>query len=182
MALTVAQLREHVTSSLADTALQRLLDDAYAAIAEAIGASGDVDESHRAGNGPLLMLAHAASAIVSVTEDATGTAVALDPDDYFLRPSGSLLERLATGPNPRSYWGGRVDLTLTPRLAEAQRDRVAIELVKLEITSNPGIASQRIGPWTETYAQGGGDTEGESGYAAQRAAILATLDNEMVVF
>jgi hypothetical protein len=171
MTLTVVQLREHVTSSLVDAALQRLLDAAYAAIAERAGAAGNLTESLPAGHGPLLMLSHQASAIVSVTEDATGEALLLDADDYRLRPSGSLLERLDGGTHPHTRWRGRIDLTYTLADDTAERDRVALELVELDVNFQPGASSETIGAWSESVAAAGGD----AGYHAQREAILESL-------
>lgn len=174
MALTVDQLREHVTTSLGNDALQRLLNDAYGVIDEELGPTGNVTVSQRAGNGPLLPLARDAETIVSVTEDATGTPLALAADDYRLRPSGGLLERLRTGTNPRHRWYGIVDVTLTPADDAAARDRAAIDLVRLELNFNPGLASYSTGVYSESYATGGGpDLQGD--YAAQRQAILASL-------
>ena len=176
MTLTVADLRQHVTSALLDPALQRELDAAYQAVDHRVGTTAAAVESHRAGSGPLLMLNRAAASISAVTEDATGVPVVLNAADYALRPSGSLLERLTTGPNPRSRWYGRVDVTVVPRVLIAERDRVAIDLVRNYLEFHPGVSSERIGEWQESF-EGAGD---ESGYAARREEILATLDADAV--
>jgi hypothetical protein len=174
--LTVDQLREHVTTSLGDEAVQRLLDAAYGAIDEAAGTGGDSTELLTAGPGPLLMLSRPADTVTSVTEYAlTSSALVLAADDYAIR-AGQALVRLATGTNPASRWRGPVDVTYTPLLDEAVRDGVAISLVQLDITFNPGLASQRLGEWSETYVQGA-----DGAYAEQRDKILASLGPSLLM-
>jgi hypothetical protein len=177
VALSVADLRRHVTSALEDPALQKLLDAAYEAIAAVDGASGNVTEHVRSGSGPLLMLGHTASAIVSVTEDATGAPIALTATDYALRPSGSLLERLHTGPNPASYWRGRVDVVYARQDRDAMRDSAAISLVKLDLNYSPGTISEQIGDWQETKAN-----NSVMNYQVERETILATLGDPVGVY
>jgi hypothetical protein len=170
VALTVADVRQHVTTALLDPALQRLIDAAYEAIVGRIGPTGADTEVHRAGSGPLLMLNRAAASITSVTEDATGAPVVLNALDYALRPSGSLLERLDTGPNPASRWRGRVDVVAVPLADAAERDRVVIALVKLDVTHNPGVTSERIGDWEESFAD-----NSAMNYDLEREAILDSM-------
>ena len=177
MTLTVAQVREYVGTSLSDAAVQRLLDSSYAAINGHIGASGNRIELLR-GSGALLMLSQPASAIVSVTEDVRGANELLNASDYALRPSGTLLERLDTGPNPRSWWSGLVSVVSTPTVIEADRDRVAIELLKFDLMYNPGLASQSSDSWSESYTQS--RSEGWD-YATGRTAILSTLSRPLVL-
>jgi hypothetical protein len=119
-------------------------------------------------NGPLLMLNREALAITTVTENG----VLLDPLDYQLRSSGKVVERLRTGPHPRSYWAGRVDIAYTPLTDVAARDRIAIALVKLDLTHNPGIVSESIGDYAATYAPRSG---GAANYDLEREAILESL-------
>ena len=168
VALTIARLREFVTSSVSDSSLQILVDAAYLAIDDCIGPQGDVKEYFTV-RGGLLMLSRRAASIVAVSENVTWTAVALAADDYELRPSGQMLVRLHDGTNPRWQWCGRVDVTYRPPDDTANRVRVAIELVKLEFAFNPGLASQTIGTWSEAYTSGG------KSYAEQRREILASL-------
>jgi hypothetical protein len=172
--LTVAKLREHVPTTLGDDALGRLLDDAYAAVAAEVAPAGTVSEMHHAARGRLLMLNHQASGIVSVTERATSpTPVVLDPSDYRLRPSGSLLERLETGTHPRGHWWDEIDVLLTTVDDEAQRDRAVVDLVHLELNFNPGLAAYSTGVYSETYASGGGAAR--VGYDEHRLEILASV-------
>src|SRR5258706_8708801 len=110
--LSVADLKLHLGNvTLADAALQSLLDGAELAINERAGPVGTVTETHRV-SGRLLALNRRATGIVTAIE-YTGWPVqlTLDPTDYRLRPSGTILERLATGANPRWRWAGEVTVT-----------------------------------------------------------------------
>lgn len=171
MTLTVDDLRGHVDSSLSDTALGLLLDAAYEAIDRAIGADGAYDDSPPSvseyltvGPGPLLMLSRSASAITVVTERGTE----LDPDDYALT-GDQLLRRLDDGTHPRSRWCSPVEVTYEALGNANDRDRAAIGLVKLDLDYQPGVASERLGDHSITFATGSGE------YLAQREAILASL-------
>jgi hypothetical protein len=148
--LTIDDLREHVTSTLGDDALELHLNAAYEVIDDAIGSNSDVSELIYAGSGPLFMLSRRAKAIVSISE----RDVALDPLDYELR--GRLLIRLDTGPHSDSRWRGWVDVT------------AAIALVKLRLNYDPGVTSERIGDWTSTQSDG-------AAFIEERQTILDAL-------
>lgn len=165
---TVTRLREFVTTTLSDSALQVLLDDAFLAIDDTVGPLEDVREQFEAVPGDLLMLSVRAQSITSVTENSRYMPIALAADDYELSPSGRTLRRLHTGTHPIWNWWGRVLVTYRPFDNTATRIRVAVELVRLEISFNPGLAATTIGTWSETYRQG-------APYAQQRAEILASL-------
>lgn len=169
VALTIARLREFVTSSVSNSSLQILVDAAYLAIDDAIGPQGDVKEFFTV-HGDLIMLSRRAVSITAVSENVRWAALALAADDYELRPSGQMLVRLRTGTNPRWYWQGRVDVTYRPPDDTANRVRVAIDLVKLDIATNPGLASQSIGTWAEAYT-----SNSAFNYALERQSILASL-------
>lgn len=162
--LTVDELRLHITSSLTDEALQLLLDAAYAAIEETAVPIGSVTELITPGYGDLVMLARKADSITSVIEGTTTLAA----DDYELRSSGRVLRRLSTGTNAASYWLGRLDVTYAVPSDMAERKRVQLELVKLDLAFSPTLASQTIGTWKEDYAT-------DKPYADQRDEILASL-------
>jgi len=165
MPLSVTQMRAFVTTSLSDEALLILLDAAAEAIVAEIGYPGSTSERMHA-RGDLLMLSRPALSVTSVTEDGT----ALAADDYDLSFSGQTLRRLDDGTSPRGYWRGWVVVASLPRDDTATRQRVQRELVMLDIAFHPGLVSQTIGTWSETYATGSQAT-----YAEQRAAILASL-------
>ena len=119
-------------------------------------------------SGDLLMLGRPAEAITSVVEAATWT---LDPTDYQLRPSGTILHRLRTGLNPSVHWRGRVEVVYVPADDAARRGIAQVELCRVSIAFNPGLASQTIGQWTEAYQTGGATPE-----ELRSAAVLPLLD------
>ncbi len=165
--LTVAQLREHVATDLPDTALTRLLDAAYADIERVVGPPGQRTEVFSPSGRWILL--PAAATVTAVREDLDGAPVDLDPTDWRLR--GQLLERLATGAHPRTAWLGSVRVTYSLD-DEALRDRVAIALVMLDVAARPGLESQQIGDWRETYAPD---------VAAARAQILAEITQPLAL-
>lgn len=173
MSLSVDSLRLRVTSSLGDVALQGLLDAAYEAIDNHLGASGPVQELIMAsGSGPLLMLSRRALSITAVVEHETTLAA----DDYELRSSGQMLVRLNTGTNPRRSWrAARIDVTYS-YVDDAERDRVATELVKLDLNYKPGLVSEQIGDWQEQFAR-----NDLFNYDTERDAILATLGSPVMI-
>lgn len=165
MTLTIAELRERIVSELGDDALQSMLDAAYEAITITAGAAGAISELIRAGSGDLVLLSRPATSVTSVTE----AEQPLSADNYLLRDQ--LLQRLSTGSNPSSHWRGRVDVTYVPIDNTSERDRVAVELVKLDIAYQPALASQQLGDWREMYSKGvGGAT-----YDSERRDIIASL-------
>jgi hypothetical protein len=166
--LTVDDLRGFVESSLGDDALGLLLDAAYEEIDRVIGiagydASASVTEVLTGIAGDLLMLSRPASAVTSVLEND----VTLAADDYELL-GDQMLRRLNDGTNPQRCWGRRVIPTYELVDNANERDRAAIALVQLDVNRQPGVASERLGDHSITFA--GGDT-----YTEDRAAILASL-------
>lgn len=182
--LAVADLREYVITSLIEHALQGLLDAAEQAIVRRYGLVG-LSTDIRAGGGGLIQLSRRAASISSVTEqwflDASDSAdlasdvqasafwlegTALVADDYTLDTTGLWLQRRADGTNPASTWGQAIKVNYTSFDDTAERKRVQLKLVQLDIANQPGLASQAIGPWTEGYA---------GNYEAEREAILASM-------
>lgn len=173
MALTVDDLRLHITSSLGDEALELLLDAAYEDIDKRIGPSGAVTEVLPAGAGKLLMLSCPASALTAVVEYAyTTSETTLATDDYELIGDQQLI-RTPDGTNPSNGWNGRVKITYTTLVTDASRDRAAVSLVKLDLDQHPGVSSERLGDWSVTYAS-------DPQYATSREAILATLGSGFI--
>lgn len=167
MALTVGELRKHVTTALEDEALQQLLDAAQEAIANRIGGVVAVTEFADGGYSTLI-LGHRAASITSITETVAGTDTVLATNDY--RTSGYVLTRLDTGTNPRTTWAA-TETAYVPVLDDAEQDRVAIALVRLDLNMNPGLQSEQIGDWTQTYID-----NSAMNYGLEREALLATLD------
>jgi hypothetical protein len=91
-----------------------------------------------------------------VTErSGSSSELALAANDYR-QLSGYVFERLVTGTNARRYWyGPRVAVVYTPVDDTDIRKMVQLALCKLDIATNPGLASQTIGSWTEQYTQAG---------------------------
>lgn len=186
--LTVAQLREHVTTSLVDAAIQRLLDAAWQAITTRAGAAAASVVDVRTGGTGLLQLSRRAATITKVEEiftlgpgepedlralvlagDIWWQSVTLATDDYALDASGFWLQRLADGTYPSDAWGQAVRVTYASFDDTAERLRVQLELVRLDLDWHPGIASESIGTWSETYVTG------DAGYQLAREQILASL-------
>lgn len=154
--LTPEQLAARVPAVADTSVLSGMYEAALEAIDLWLGADGTVSELLSSGGGDLLGLSRPAEAIISIKENDVELAAA----DYELRPSGTLLRRLHTGTHPRHRWWGRIDVIYVPFADEASRDRVAVELIKLEANTEPGASSERIGDWSESVGStvGGGKT------------------------
>jgi hypothetical protein len=170
VSLTVEQFRDFVRTSLSDESVQKLLEAAKLAIDQVAGPVGEITETIEAwewGDGlPRITTKRPMSAVVSVTEYVGDRPIVLAADDY--RVSGYVLTRLGHGTNPRWHWGSRVVVVYATADDAAERDRVQLELVKLDLTYSPGLSSQTIGTWSEAYTDG-------ATYAADREAILSSL-------
>lgn len=189
--LTVDDLRKHVTSALVDDALQMLLDAEEQAIVAVHGPIGTIVDLREGGVG-LVALSRRAGSITSVdelyllgsrtvdrdlrqllyAEELWTYATALEPEDYLLDASGYLLQRQADGPNPADIWGQGVRVTYASFDDTAERKRVQLELMKLDLTYSPGLASQRIGDWTEAYQAG---TGARASHRDERDEILLSM-------
>jgi hypothetical protein len=112
------------------------------------------------------MLSRRAAEIVTVSEGTTTLAA----NDYRLR-SGTVLHRLSTGTNPAHRWRDwrGIDVEYLPESDVAERIRVQIALVQLDLAYAPGVVSEKIGDWTETFSPSGD-------HAKDREAIIATLN------
>lgn len=177
--LTVSKFREHQSTALPDSALQDYIDAAESAIVGRYGAIASfTDRRGRPGypGGMFLYLSRRAASITSITErygDVLGiTDVVLSSNDYTLLPDGLTLRREYTGAHPADRWTEVVNVVLLPYDDTAERLRVAIALVKLDINHNPGIVSEQIGDYQVMTAP---RTAGAANYDNERDAILATL-------
>jgi len=166
--LTVSELREHVQTSLVDDALERLLDDAEASIVKHAGDLADVTEFVD-GGGPTLVLRRRADSITSVVESFGVGDVTLATNDWRAR-GAYVLERLRTGTNPRSSWRGPVQVVYEPEDDTATRKIVQLDLIKLEIANNPGLAAETVGSWTQQYLTNSSRTLADS-----RGDVLSRL-------
>lgn len=167
--LTVTEFREHVTTSLGDAAVQRLLDDAEA---EIIAYAGDVSTATElmAGGTSRIVTSRPIDSVTTVVErDGGSSSVTLATDDWEMFGSFVLL-RSRDGTNHSSYWRGPVRLTYVPVDDTATREIVQVELCKLAIAFNPGLAAETVGSWTQQYASNSAWNAGE-----ERANILSRL-------
>lgn len=151
--LTVDQLREHVTSSLSDDALQLRLDAAYEAIDAYAGSDGPVTELVDGGH-RYITLSRPADEITSIVEDySSDTPDTMAADDYLVHPGGYVIERLSGGTLSRHTWHHRVFVTYHPVGTDATRDLVAIDLVNFDLTMQAGLTMEQVGAWTRQYGQ-----------------------------
>lgn len=167
--LDVDELREHIQTTLVDAALQRLLDDAEALI---VGFGGDVSAAEEIvrGGSPRITVARPIDSVSAIRErDNYATPVTVAVDDW--EQNGRFtLTRLRYGTNRSSVWRGPVRVTYVPIDDTDTRKMVQVELVKLEIATSPGLASETVGAWTQTYSSIGSKSVPE-----QRADILSRL-------
>jgi len=159
---TVTRLREFVTSSLSDSALQVYLDAAVEDVDDVLGPL-TVHERFRV-HGSLLPLSREAESISTVVDGPTTLAA----DDYELSDSGRYLRRLHDGTNPAYWWARHVDVTYVRDDPVASRWRAVVALVQLDLDQRPGLQSETIG----TYAYTKSTTRS---YPELRDEILATL-------
>lgn len=140
MTIDADALREHVETDLADPALDRLIADAYDAIAVHVGPADAGQVDRYAGGDRFLFLSTPIADdadIDSIVEDHGGdTTTTLDPSDWRWWPGSMRLERLGTGPNGAGAWAPTVVVTFDPSLDADRRDRVVIDLCKLAIQYN----------------------------------------------
>lgn len=173
MILTVDELREHVTSDLAASALQRLLDAAEYLIVKRVGDAGSRTEIV-GGGARFLTVTRPIAAITTVTETLLNDSRVLAAGDYRTRYGGYLIERLITGPNGRFRWWGDVTVVYTPVDDSALRASVQIDLCKLALDHHPGLTAETIGTYS---AQFGANSVWNN--ALERDSILSVLDPEI---
>jgi hypothetical protein len=169
MLLSPADFRKHHATELPDPALQMLLDAAEGWITHLLGATDAVVERHETlGSG--IYPTRRIATVTSVKETVGTVVTTLATNDYRVWPGGWQIERLNTGTNPRTVWTGIVELTYPrPELEIADRKRVQRELVQLDLNHNPGLNSEQIGAWEETYVN-----NSAMNYGLEREAILRT--------
>lgn len=150
--LTVDDFREHVSTSLGDDAVQRLLDAAEAEIVRYAGDPDAATEVYR-GQGRFITLARPAASITSITEYRSRVSTVLAANDYLLYPSGLVIERLIGGTHSSHCWRGRATTVYVPLGDDEIRIGVQLDLVNLALNFEPGKGMEVIGSWTEQFAQ-----------------------------
>lgn len=151
--LTVDQLREHVTSSLGDDALQRYIDAEDALITARMGPVGQyTDVRFPRGATRVFLLGRAPASIVSVTERLWENDTVLEPDDYIV--VNTVLRRLDTGPHPIEPYTDRVTIVYTSADDSAIRTLALIKLCALDIADVDAMAvvSRTVGLHTVMFA------------------------------
>ena len=164
--LAVADFREHLSTALPDSAIQRFLDAAENAINARRGPGDPITETRQGGT-RIVSLGLSASGVTTVVEQDGTTSTTLAADDYELRLDRVHLYRNAAGTNPSDRWAPRVRVTYTPFDDIDERIRVQIALVKLDVQySGSNAQSASFGTyWSEreaildTFAIGGWPTE-----------------------
>jgi hypothetical protein len=168
MILTVDELRSYIATSLSDDAVLGLLDAAE----HDLGSMEAVTE-RKVGGYAALVLDRRVGTITTVKEDIeTSSPLTLAANDY--RVDGYLRHRLDTGTNPGTTWSGEVEVIHTPVDDLAERKRAQVALVRLDLTIQGGITSERIGDYAVGY---GGST---ADYESKRASIIAPFRPAMV--
>ena len=168
--ITVEAVREHVQTTMAEAAIQRLIDDADQTVVDTYGAHGPTVQTDDLRSGPddrLLFLQRPAATITTVTEYVDETNLtALDPTDYRLINGGTTLERITSGANVRSSWGFRTLVVYVISSDENPRRRgVVIDLVRLAINNPGGITRERAGDYSVEHGS----------YEEQQGKILGRL-------
>ena len=144
--LTVAEVKEHVTTGLSDTALERVVDGEDAYIRRMVGEHDPASTMSYVEDRPdyRMSLPRAASAVTSVTINYWRQSDrVMDEDDYWME-DGGLAVRIA----PTFLWdlnfeyGDRVTIEYTPVSENDERIKALIELVRLA-TQDTGLDSER---------------------------------------
>lgn len=175
--ITPTGLREHISTSLSDTALQEIIDGEEAEIVSRWGAhASQTDMIQSELPGYYLFQTRRAASITSVIEtvfscwdftgETTQEATTLDSYDYELIDNGRQLHRLQSGPHPRDGWGQRVEVTYIPISENSKRVLALINLCKLNLAFN-GLDSESVG--AGEYRMDSGD------YSKKRESILSGL-------
>lgn len=175
--ITIAQLREHTETDLGDDALQRIIDDADAAIVARFGehaeagvfsADDPLVEQHE-GGGQYVFPHRKVDTIDSVLEyigylGGDEVEYELAADDYRLTHDSASMLRLATGTNARSRWG-RVVLSYFPVTDISRRTRVELDLCKLALQYS-ALGSEKAGDYSQSQL---GD------YQTERERLLSEM-------
>ena len=157
MLMTLEAIRKNVETSLADEALQVLIDEADAQIIKRFGPhTGDIEEvfeaRHRARHGRVyedrntsayIHLRRIAESVASVIED--GETLTVD-EDYEVVSSGRAIVRVKN----RNVWKRPVTVMYTPQDDTYIRRGVLVDLVKLAVDFDAARA-RSIGGMNVSY-------------------------------
>jgi len=137
--LTVSELREHIETDLADTALQRLADAAEETIDREDGGTAAVTENFNEwgfprGRNRVIYSSRSISSITSIKErdDPDDAGITVAADDYRQEGNRALV-RLRDGTNPRLFWAHHIEVILVPVVDGSIRKEVQVNLVKFAL-------------------------------------------------
>lgn len=166
--LTLVDVRAQLNTALDDDALQMQIDGALAAI-ELVAGPLDPHVEERRGGASVIVLARRYASIESVSEYyATDNVVELAEDDWALGADGRSLTRRGYGTNPGYGFGGRVRVEGTPADETAIRRIVALQLIKHNLATTPGVLGFTEGNWSIQFPNG-------ETWGATQAELLGTI-------
>lgn len=163
--MDLADLREHIGPGPSDDVLERLLDAALQAIVERFGPASESLTETLVPVGSLVYLSRRAESVTSVRDGLT----LLDYTEYELVGGGKRLRRLNDAGDPMN-WVGRVEIEYAPYGDDAERDRVTIALVNLDLNAQPGLSGSTVGSWATLQSN-----NSAWNYRKEREALLASL-------
>lgn len=153
--LTTTEVREHVQTDIADTALQRIIDAEHEDMVYHYGELGSQTERFDSGGREKVIYPNRrVASIQSVKEidKSSGDEVTLSANDYVVIPSGMRIDRLPTGDHASTYWRGTVEVEYTPYDDAKRREGVLIDLVKLALQWG-GTDSERLPDYSSTRSR-----------------------------
>ena len=167
--LTTDEIREHIETDLADTALQRLIDDAEAEIIQRYGAhaeGGTVTEQHVVRSGerwiyPRRDVDVGAGIVVTRQHLGSSDVTTAEASEYVV-DTGGAIRLLATGP-----WSDQlVTITYTPPTDAPRRKRVLVDLVRIAVRYD-ALSSSSLGDVSVSHL----------GYEQERSRVLSRLSS-----
>lgn len=170
MTVTADIIHEHIETDLGDDAIDRLIDDAVAAIDERVGTTAEQTVTLRGGDRYIFLpqpITDAAD-ISEIVERHGASEFTLDTDDWRWI-GGRQVERLGSNDSP-TWWGWvsgfacDIVVTYTPRADGDRRDRVTIDLVRLALQHN-ALGSERAGDYSSSSVE----------YQRERERIISEL-------
>lgn len=175
--LTVEELRQRISTTLDDEALEGMLEAAELEINRRAGPIARAE--FIVGGHSTVMIARRPGTLDAVIEYVGDVTTILDASDFELEPGSNVVRRLLGGTNPSQRFRGQVEIRYTVD-DTALRKEVQAELVRLDITAGSGgsgaITQQRIGEWSESYSNN------PNVGSELRADILSRLDENLLVF
>lgn len=180
--LTVEDLREHISTSLSDDALQVIIDANEALINRVLGELGVplTEIHHQTGYESIILTEHRFNVVDSPPSPTVimgyglPGAVTLDPDDF--RVEGVAIRRIDWGGNPGIWYDTPIAVTGTLVDNTEERILAMIQLCNLDINYKPGVQSYTVGKRSVTYGSG----QQASTLPELKAEVLATYGGTVI--